>query len=168
MQPTQVAGATAAALPSGARFPGLSANVGRMMHAFRLRLSCGPSRGRVIAIRKSRIFGAWRRAAADDASLFSRARWGVGIIGIFDTSSTLPRFAFRRPLWWAFRSREEDSMPGRAPALLGALCAGACRDSEFVDFSLFARSSRRPITGGVVEAEASARWFRPAGEMRTT
>lgn len=100
-----------------------------------------PTRGRGIgAPQRPHFMTLRRRVAADDASLFSRARWGVGIIGIFHTSSTLPRFAFRRPLWRAFRSREGDCTGGTVPALLGALCAGACRDSEFVDFSLFARS----------------------------
>lgn len=99
----------------------------------------------------------------------SRARWGVGIIGIFHTSSTLPRFAFRRSLWEPSRSREEDCTAGTVPALLGALRAGAgkagCKGCIFFFVrSEFARSSRRPITGGVVEAVASARGFRPAGE----
>lgn len=68
----------------------------------------------------------------------SRARWNVGICDIFHTSSTLPRFAFRRSFWEPSRSREEDCTAGTVPALLGALRAGAGRAAEFADFSLFA------------------------------
>lgn len=72
----------------------------------------------------------------------SRARWGSRICDIFHTSSTLPRFAFRRSLWEPSRSREEDCTAGTVPALLGALRAGAGKAGcKCCIFSLFARSS---------------------------